>query len=77
MLPGAARFARVSARIRCARSQARSSVGPRTGRNDTLIPGLGRPARSAAWFTAAICSAVCASGSPHRANTSACLPPTR
>ncbi|CAM5399021.1 hypothetical protein SANTM175S_10434 [Streptomyces antimycoticus] len=54
-----------------------SSVAPRMGRKDTLIPGGSvRPAALAARCTEAICSAVSASGSPHSAKVSACLPPT-
>lgn len=47
------------------------------GRNDTQIRGRGRPAASATAFTAAICSAVSFSGSPHSPKMSPCCPPTR
>jgi hypothetical protein len=44
----------------------------------TLMPGTSvRPAAFAAARTESICSLVSASGSPHRAYVSACLPPTR
>ncbi|MFY9774830.1 MAG: hypothetical protein WAK28_09705 [Trebonia sp.] len=58
----------VASRMRWARSQASSSVGPRIGRKLTLIRGgVSRPAFFAASFTESICSFVSASGSPHSA----------
>lgn len=57
----------IRARVRWAFSQASSSVGAMIGRKATWILGTSvRPAALAASFTEAICSAVCASGSPHR-----------
>ncbi len=61
-------FSLVASRMRWARSQARSSVGPRMGRKLTEMPGgSARPAFLAASFTESICCLVSASGSPHRA----------
>ena len=47
------------------------------GRRRRCAAASSRPAARAASCTRAICSAVSSSGSPHSANTSACLPPTR
>jgi hypothetical protein len=59
-------------------SQACSCVGAMIGRNATWILGVSvRPAFFAARRTDSICSAVRASGSPHRQQMSASAPPAR
>ncbi len=66
----------IAASVRCAFSQASSSVGAMIGRNATWNLGTSlRPASLAACLTDWICSAVWASGSPHRQKMSASAPP--
>jgi hypothetical protein len=65
--PFAATRSSIRRTMSCAFSQAFSSVGAMIGRNATWIFGTSsRPAALAAAFTDSICSAVLASGSPHR-----------
>ncbi|SER25518.1 hypothetical protein SAMN05216188_109171 [Lentzea xinjiangensis] len=68
--------ASIRSTVRCASSQASSSVGAMIGRNATWILGTSvLPASLAACLTDSICCAVSASGSPHRQKMSASAPP--
>src|ERR1700727_2267003 len=76
--PPAATRASMRSTMSCAFSHAFASVGAMIGRKATWILGTSvRPASLAACLTHSICSAVLASGSPHKQEMSGLAPPAR